>query len=146
MSKQYLLSDGVMEGKGAYNKHAVLPAEGAALALPLLEKAVCELTLDSSNEPVVIADYGSSQGKNSLTPLKITINGLRKRTAPNRPISVFHIDQPANDFNSLFEVLYADPNTYVLDDPEVYAAAIGKSFYENVFPPPLCILAGPRMR
>ena len=28
---------GVMEGGGSYNKHAKLPAGGAALALPLLE-------------------------------------------------------------------------------------------------------------
>jgi hypothetical protein len=31
---------GVMEGKGSYNRHARLPAGGAALAMPLLEK-VC---------------------------------------------------------------------------------------------------------
>jgi hypothetical protein len=35
-----------MEGNGAYNKHAKLPADGAALALPLLEKAIREVKLD----------------------------------------------------------------------------------------------------
>jgi hypothetical protein len=59
---------------------------------------------------------------------------LRKRIRPNRAISVFHIDQPSNDFNSLFEVLDADPNRYGVDEPEVYSAAIGKSFYEKVLP------------
>src|SRR5260370_40870205 len=128
-------SHGVMEGQGAYNKHAKLPADGAALALPLLEKAIGDVELNSGDDPIVIADYGSSQGKNSLVPMQVAIRGLRKRVAPNRPISVFHIDQPSNDFNSLFEVLHADPETYVVDDPDVYPAAIGKSFYEGVLPP-----------
>jgi hypothetical protein len=126
---------GVMEGKGAYNKYAKLPADGAALALPLLEKAISDVELDSGDAPIVIADYGSSQGKNSMAPMQVAIKGVRKRVGPNRPISVFHIDQPSNDFNSLFEVLDSDPNRYVLDDPNVYPAAIGKSFYENVLPP-----------
>jgi hypothetical protein len=128
-------SHAVMEGKGAYNKHAKLPSEGAALALPLLERAIGEVELDSGDEPIVMADYGSSQGKNSLAPMQVAISGLRKRISPNRAISVFHIDQPSNDFNSLFEVLDADPNRYGVDDPEVYSAAIGKSFYEKVLPP-----------
>jgi hypothetical protein len=123
-----------MEGNGAYNKHARLPADGAVLALPLLEKAIREVKLDPGDEPIVIADYGSSQGKNSLAPMQVAISRLRKRIRPNRAISVFHIDQPSNDFNSLFEVLDADPNRYGLDEPEVYSAAIGKSFYERVLP------------
>jgi hypothetical protein len=124
-----------MEGNGAYNKHAKLPAAGAAMAMPLLEKAVQGVQLDASDQPVVIADYGSSQGKNSMAPMRAAIRGLRKRIAPRRPISVYHIDQPANDFKSLFEVLDADPDRYVAEGPNVFPAAIGRSFYENVLPP-----------
>ena len=134
MSNERRPSHAVMEGNGAYNKHAKLPADGAALALPLLEKAISEVKLDLSDEPIVIADYGSSQGKNSLAPMQVAISRLRKRIRPNRSISIFHIDQPSNDFNSLFEVLDADPNRYGVDEPEVYSAAIGKSFYEKVLP------------
>src|SRR5215469_17458159 len=90
---------GVMEGKGAYNRYAKLPAGGAVLALPLLEGAVRRLELDTNDQTVVIADYGSSQGKNSMVPMDIAIRGLRLRIGTNRPISVFHIDQPSNDFN-----------------------------------------------
>jgi hypothetical protein len=135
MSNEHGPSHGVMEGHGAYNKHAKLPADGAALAMPLLEKAIRDVELDSGDEPIVIADYGSSQGKNSLAPMQVAVKGLRKRVGPHRAISVFHIDQPSNDFNSLFEVLDTDPNKYVLNEPEVYPAAIGKSFYERVLPP-----------
>jgi S-adenosylmethionine-dependent carboxyl methyltransferase len=123
-----------MEGKGAYNRYAKLPAGGAALAMPLLEKAVRAVLLDDSERPVVIADYGSSQGKNSLAPIGLSVQVLRSRLGSERPIVVYHIDQPHNDFNSLFEVLHADSNRYVLDQPNVFPAAVGKSFYDQVLP------------
>lgn len=70
-----------------------------------------------------------------MAPMQVAIKGLRSRLGPNRPILVYHVDQPTNDFKSLFEVLDADPNRYVLDEPNVFPAAIGRSFYENVLPP-----------
>jgi hypothetical protein len=123
-----------MEGSGTYNEHAKLPADGAAMALPLLEKAIRDVYLDVGDGPVVVADYGSSQGKNSMVPMQEAVTGLRARIGPGRAISVFHIDQPANDFNSLFKVLEDDPNRYVANEPDVYPAAIGRSFYERVLP------------
>jgi hypothetical protein len=46
-----------------------------------------------------------------------------------------HVDQAANDFNTLFDVLHRDPERYALDDPNVFPSAIGRSFYTNVLPP-----------
>lgn len=135
MSNEQTRSHGVMEGKGAYNRYAKLPAGGGALALPLLENAVRNVTLDGGDQTVVIADYGSSQGKNSMLPMQVAIKGLRRRVGSSRPISVYHIDQPSNDFNVLFAVLDADPDRYILDDPNVFPSAIGRSFYESVLPP-----------
>jgi hypothetical protein len=126
---------GTMEGGGSYNKHAKLPAAGGTLALPLWKKAVESVALDAGDQPVVIADYGSSQGKNSLLPMHIAIKMLRSRLGPQRPISVFHIDQPLNDFNTLFEVLGTDPDRYAADEANIFPSAIGRSFYENVLPP-----------
>ena len=135
MSNEQTRSHGVMEGKGAYNRYAELPAGGGALALSLLEKAVRNVTLDGGDQTVVIADYGSSQGKNSMVPMQVAIKGLRRRIGSSRPMSVYHIDQPSNDFNVLFAVLDADPDRYILDDPNVFPSAIGRSFYESVLPP-----------
>jgi hypothetical protein len=135
MSKEALQRHGVMEGEGAYNKYAKLPAGGAALAVRLLEKAVQTVGLDGSGQPVVIAEYGSSQGKNSLVPMQIAIRNLRQRVGPDRPICVFHVDQPSNDFNSLFEVLDTDQDRYMQGEPNVFPCAIGRSFYERVLPP-----------
>ncbi len=135
MSAMPMPSHGAMEGRGAYNRHAKIPAGGAALARPLLEEAVRNIAFGPADQPVVIADYGSSQGKNSLAPMGTAIRILRSGLDRNRPIFVFHVDLPANDFNTLFEVLNTDPDRYVLDDPNVFPCAIGRSFYESVLPP-----------
>ncbi|HEY6293166.1 MAG TPA: SAM-dependent methyltransferase [Terriglobia bacterium] len=126
---------GVMEGGGAYNVHARIPAGGGNLALPLLEQALRDITLDGGDQPVVIADYGSSQGRNSLAPMRAAIKAVRARLGPDRAIFVVHVDQAANDFNTLFDVLHRDPDRYASDDPKVFPCAIGRSFYENVLPP-----------
>ena len=77
---------GAMEGRGAYNRHAELPASGGAFALPHFERAVRALPLDTGDQPIVIADYGSSQGKNSLAPMRTAIEALRTRRGADRPI------------------------------------------------------------
>jgi hypothetical protein len=79
-------------------------------------------------------DYGSSQGKNSLMPLRAAIGAIRARLGSSQAILVFHVDQPANDFNTLFEVLDSDEDRYTLNDPNVFPGAIGRSFYERVLP------------
>ena len=68
---------GVMEGGGSYNLHARIPAGGGNLALPYLEEAARSVTLGPGSDPIVIADYGSSQGKNSLAPMRAAIRCLR---------------------------------------------------------------------
>ena len=123
-----------MEGKGAYNTHAALQATGGALAVPWLEEAARRITLDSAERPLVIADYGSSQGKNSLAPLRAAISVLRTRISRERPILVCHTDLPANDFSELFDVLEDDPNSYLRGEPHVFPSAIGRSFYRELFP------------
>jgi len=130
MSQGTALPYAVMEGKGAYNRNARVQVNGAALATPLLEKAAQKVALDLGPQPLVVADYGSSQGKNSLSPIDIALRNLRPRLRPDRSIFVFHIDQPSNDFNTLFEILSCDPNRYAQHDPNVFPCAIGKSFYE----------------
>jgi hypothetical protein len=125
----------VMEGKGFYNKYAAIPAAGGALALPLLERAARLIDLDKGERPIVIADYGSSEGKNSLAPMRAAIAVLRARVGPKRPILVYHTDLPANDFSTLFKVLETDPDSYVRGERNVFPSAIGRSFYQCVLPP-----------
>lgn len=134
MSEQIRVFQSVMEGDGAYNRHARHQTVAASAASRILEQAVSNQVLDDGTGSIVIADYGSSQGRNSLAPIGAAISRLRRRLAPAHPIFVYHVDQPSNDFNSLFEAL-ASPESYARADPNVFPCAIGRSFYENVLPP-----------
>ncbi|HUI97910.1 MAG TPA: hypothetical protein VLX44_19285 [Xanthobacteraceae bacterium] len=134
MSGQSRIFQSVMEGGGAYNRYARHQTAAASAAGQFLERAVGNLTLGNGAEPIVIADYGSSQGKNSQKPIAAAITGLRPRLAPAHPILVYHVDQPSNDFNSLFEVLTA-PESYARGDANLFPCAIARSFYQNVLPP-----------
>ena len=107
----------------------------ARFAIPLLEKAAQQISLDSGDRPIVIADYGSSQGKNSLAPMRAAIAALRMRVGRQRPIFVCHTDLPANDFSEMFALLESDPESYLQGEPHVFPYAIGRSFYRSLFPP-----------
>lgn len=126
---------GAMEGNGSYNRSAKIQGAGIAAALPLLEQTVQGIGLVDRDGPIVIADYGSSEGENSLVPLRLAIRAFRHRDTRERPILVFHVDLPVNDFNSLFEVLSCNRESYIQSESSVFSAAIGRSFYETVLPP-----------
>ena len=123
-----------MEGKGAYNQRSGVQAAGSMPAIGLLERAARAEALPLSPEAVVIADYGSSAGHNSLAPMKVAIGALRERIGDERAIFVFHTDLPGNDFTALFQTLESDPESYLRNDPATFAAAIGRSYYEQILP------------
>lgn len=80
---------------------------------PMLERAAKMAALPVETAPIVIADYGSSQGRNSLVPIAAAIEVLRERCGPEREISVVHTDVPENDFTVLFQTLLNDPASYL---------------------------------
>jgi hypothetical protein len=123
-----------MEGHGVYNRSSQVQAAGSSPALSLLEQAASQAALAPAPEPIIVADYGSSQGHNSLAPMRMAIAALRRRTDPTRAISVVHTDLPDNDFAALFRTLAEDPESYQRGDPMVFASAIGRSFYEQLLP------------
>ena len=123
-----------MEGQGGYNRSSQVQAAGLSPAVPMLELAARTVALPPGSQPIVIADYGSSEGHNSLLPLGAAITILRQRIGPDRAISVVHTDLPENDFSGLFKTLNTDPNSYLRRDHAVFASAVGRSFYEQVLP------------
>ena len=125
----------VMEGEGAYGRHSRIPAAGGGMAIPMLEDAARRIALEAGGRPIVIADYGSSDGKNSLAPMRAAITVLRERIGRERPIIVCHTDLPGNDFSTLIDLIDSDPESYGRDDPAVFPYAMGRSFYRSVFPP-----------
>ena len=124
-----------MEGGGVYNRSSSVQAAGLAPAVPWFIEAARLVPLGLPDEPLVVADYGSSQGRNSLAPLAAAIGVLRERTAADRPISVVHTDLPGNDFSALFQTVIAEPDSYLRGDANIFPYAIGRSFYESLFPP-----------
>jgi hypothetical protein len=123
-----------MEGRGRYNRNSQVQAAGQSPAVPMLQRAAQAVSLPDAQSPIVIADYGSSQGHNALVPMCAAIDALRERAGRNQAISVVHVDLPTNDFTALFETLRTDPQTYLKPDSAVFASAIGRSFYEQILP------------
>jgi len=123
-----------MEGHGSYNRSSQVQAAGMSPALPMLERAARTVPLPPGSQPIVIADYGSSQGRNSLVPIAAAIEVLRERCGPDREISVVHTDVPENDFTVLFQTLLNNPDSYLKTDSGVFSSAVGRSFYGQVLP------------
>lgn len=123
-----------MEGHGAYNRSSRVQASGLSPALPLLEQAAESVELPAAPTPIVIADYGVSEGRNSLAPMRIAIAALRDRAGAERAISVVHTDVPDNDFAALFRLLASDPESYARLDPAAFPFAVGRSFYRQILP------------
>jgi hypothetical protein len=128
------ITPAAMEGQGGYNRSSQVQAAGLSPAVPMLEFAARTVALPAGSQPIVIADYGSSEGRNSLLPLSAAIAILRQRIGPDRAISVVHTDLPENDFSVLFDTLNTDPNSYLRRDHAVFASAVGRSFYEQILP------------
>jgi SAM dependent carboxyl methyltransferase len=122
-----------MEGAGFYNRHSAAQAAGIDQMLVLLEQAAGEVAI--GEEVLVLADYGSSQGRNSMAPVRVAIEAVRSRCGLDKPVLVFHTDLPSNDFTSLFHALDEDPNSYLSGSGAVYPAAVGRSFFGAILPP-----------
>jgi hypothetical protein len=127
-------ADAVMKGHGFYNEHSRPQQKADSLGLPLLERAVEEITVPQGAEPAAVADFGAAQGRNSLGPMRLAVVKIRRRTTASTPIVVVHTDLPQNDFGSLFALVEASPESYLRSVENVFALAAGKSFYKRIFP------------
>jgi hypothetical protein len=123
-----------MEGGGAYNRSSSVQAAGLSPAVPLFEQAAKTVQLPITPTPIVIADYGSSEGRNSLAPMSAAIRTLRNRVDPECAISVVHTDLAGNDFSALFQTLADDSDSYLRNNDAVFVSAVGRSFYEQILP------------
>jgi hypothetical protein len=124
---------GQMEGHGAYSEHSLAQHSAGEYGLGALERAVDAVAPTLTGVAiVVIADLGAAGGRNELAPLSTAIGALRAHDV-GAPVAVVHTDIPTNDFTTLFETVEHDPHTY-LEQPEVFAFAAGRSFYERIFP------------
>ena len=119
----------VMDGAGFYNRHSVQQEEAAAAAVAMFRRAAEAVARPPSTDRLVIADFGASQGRNSMHPISEALDAL---VGHEQAVAVVHTDLPANDFSSLFATVASDPDSY--RRAGVFTYAIGRSFYEQLFP------------
>jgi hypothetical protein len=122
-----------MEGHGFYARNSQVQAAGLSPGLPLFVASAAEVPVPDDAGPIVIADYGSADGANSLGPIGEAVAALRHRRSA-QAISVVHCDLPDNDFAALFRRLNNDPGSYLRGDDAIYASAVGRSYFEQVVP------------
>lgn len=120
-----------MKPHGYYDQHSAPQLQSIYAVLPWLLDAIATMNFEDSQGPVVVADFGASQGRNSVAAMQHAVAALRART--NRPVQIVLSDLATNDFNQLFANLMPG-GTSAFTAPGVYAAAVGGSMYDQLMP------------
>ena len=104
----------IMQGRGYYNRHSELQARSAEGADGMLERALAAVAIPAV--PPTIADFGSSQGHNSMRQIALMLDRLTERIGRERDVRVVHTDLPHCDYTSLFVTLETSPRVIVAAD------------------------------
>jgi gibberellin A4 carboxyl methyltransferase len=121
-----------MVGRGFYNRHSAPQWAAIDYTLPWLEAALGSMNLPPAPDTITLADFGCSEGKNSIAAMQRLLPALRRRTA--RPLATIHSDLATNDFSELFMNLRADGRSAFQID-SVYSGAVAGSMYDQLLPP-----------
>ena len=118
-----------MEGHGYYTSHSQAQQAYGELGFEWLEQAAAEVE-PPLHLPYAIADFGAAGGGSSLEPMR---RALAARRGGGEAL-VVHTDIPSDDFSALFELVDTSPQSYLANQPGVFALAAGRSFYERLLP------------
>lgn len=121
-----------MVGHGYYNRHSAPQRAAIDYVLPWLDAAVEALPLADVPATIGLADFGCSEGRNSIAVVQRLVTAVRRRCA--RPIQTVHSDLPTNDYSELFRALRPEARS-VFGDGDTYSAAVGGSMYDQLLPP-----------
>ena len=126
-----------MIGHGFYNRNSAPQWSATLHVLPWLEDAIAAMSLAADPPTLGLADFGCSEGRNSIAVMDRLTTACRRRTS--RPIQTIHSDLPTNDYGELFRALRPDGRS-VFAGSEIYSAAVGGSMYDQLLPPrSLCL-------
>lgn len=117
-----------MVGGGYYDAHSTFQAAVAESGKTLLQNAVAALSLTASGE-ATIADYGCSEGRNSMATIGSALELLAGRGVAG--FGVLHKDLPTNDWLSLAKNL-SSPDSYLARFPQARALFAPRGFFERV--------------
>ncbi|MEM7122967.1 MAG: hypothetical protein AAF563_16930 [Pseudomonadota bacterium] len=121
-----------MIGHGEYNRNSAPQMVAIDHVMPWLDDALSAMPLDDSLPDLGLADFGCSEGRNSIAVMQRAVDTLRARTA--RPIQTIHSDLPTNDFTALLTGLRPDGHS-VFGDDAVFSSVVGGSMFDRLLPP-----------
>lgn len=128
-----------MKPDGFYDRNSSLQQVTMQAVIGWATEAIASMMLPDEARPIVAADFGCSEGRNSIAAMGHVVEALRTRRS-DQPVYVMHCDLPSNNFNQLFRSLY-DPAhvTYAQSrghrSPQVVPLACAGSFFEPMLAP-----------
>lgn len=111
---------------GSYNSNSSPQLFLIESSMGFIKEGIQSLDIIPSSFPIMIGDFGSSHGSNSVYIMKRIIDLIKEIKKPERSFLVIHNDLPTNDWTSLFHILNKD-KTY-------FGLANGRSFYSECLP------------
>jgi len=121
---------GMKEG-GFYNQHSSLQLQAMLATVPWLKEAIPQLPAAQKVEALGWIDIGCSQGGNTLVLLEELLPTLRAHV--DGPVWLNLSDLPSNDYNALFQNLFAG-QAASLTKQRIYPSAIAGNAYERLVP------------
>ncbi|WP_169054198.1 hypothetical protein [Nitratireductor sp. XY-223] len=88
--------------------------------------------LSPAGPEVTVVDYGCGPGSSAVEAVRPSIEVCRARF-PDLPVSVVHADQPGNDWNALFELVYGTTG-YQGEAGGIRTSAAVGTFYGQMVP------------
>ena len=121
-----------MKGGGFYDAHSSGQRASIEALLPWIDAAADATCLPPHGKPLVLVDYGCSEGRNAIASMSCAIEALRHRDTDVAVSPVF-ADLPSNNFNQLFHNLDAAGWLGRGTEGLCPVAAAG-SFYQRLLP------------
>ena len=126
-----------MVGHGFHDRNSAPQWAAIEAVLPWLDEAVAEMRLAEVPQTFALADFGCSEGRNSIQVMQRLVPGIRGRTS--RPIQTVHSDLPTNDYAALLGGLRSGGRSAFGDG--VFSTVVGGSMFEQLLPPRSTYLA-----
>ena len=120
-----------MVGQGFYDRNSAPQWAAIEAVLPWLEEAIAGMQLADLPPTVALADFGCSEGRNSIQVMQRLIPAVRARAA--RQIQTIHSDLPTNDYARLLRSLRADGRSVFGE--RVFSAVVPGSMFDQLLPP-----------
>ncbi|WP_298959788.1 hypothetical protein [uncultured Roseibium sp.] len=119
-----------MVGGGFYDENSAPQWRAIEAVFPLIGNAMA--TLEVENEGTIrLADFGCSEGHNSIAVMTEALNTLLPRTS--RSVQTIHSDLPTNDFSKLFLNLRPVGRS-VYGSERVFSCVVAGSMYDQLVP------------